>query len=326
MVIADNCTDHTAAIARREGATVLERRDPTRKSKGYAIEYLIDRLRESRMLESFDALVVVDADSTVCQGLLGGFAALVEAGHDWIQCFYTVSNADASRRTRLLTYAFSLFNGVTLMGQSALGLSAGLRGNGMCISTRGLQRVPWDTHGLAEDFEYSWKVRAAGGKVSFLPGVRVQGLMSGQWDKAAAVQRQRWESGRYELRRQFFLPLLRSRHLSVIEKIASLLELTMPSMVPLLTFYTSILVANLLVLSQASAGRRSASVLVTSMRLMSLAVGVHAISPFLIFALSWSYLSIVTYLPFYALWKFTIALRGRPSQWLRTPREQPINQ
>ena len=59
---------------------------------------------------------------------------------------------------------------------------------------------------------------------------------------------------------------------------------------------------------------------------MSLAVAIHAISPFLIFDLSWSYLLILPYLPFYALWKFLIALRGRPSQWVRTPREQPVNQ
>ena len=94
LVLADNCTDRTAAIARREGATVLERRDSTRKSKGYAIEYLLDRLRESGTLESFDAFVIVDADSTVSQGLLGGFASAVEAGRDWVQCRYAVSNPD----------------------------------------------------------------------------------------------------------------------------------------------------------------------------------------------------------------------------------------
>ena len=58
---------------------------------------------------------------------------------------------------------------------------------------------------------------------------------------------------------------------------------------------------------------------------MSLAIGIHAVSPFLIFHLPWAYLLILPYLPFYAVWKFTVMLRGRPSQWVRTPREQPAN-
>ena len=116
VVIADNCTDDTAGVARSEGATVVERHDSTRRSKGYAIEYLIDQLQRSGRFDNLDALVVIDADTTVSRDLLLGFAAAIEAGEDWIQCFYAVSNPDASWRTRLMAYAFSLFNGVGRWG------------------------------------------------------------------------------------------------------------------------------------------------------------------------------------------------------------------
>jgi cellulose synthase/poly-beta-1,6-N-acetylglucosamine synthase-like glycosyltransferase len=324
LVIADNCADRTAAIARQEGATVLERRVSTRMSKGYAIEYLIGRLQESRQIDGFDALVIVDADSTVSQGLLSGFAVQVEAGHDWIQCLYSVSNPDASWRTRLMAYAFSLFNGVTLIGQSALGLGAAFRGNGMCITIRGLQRVPWKSHGLVEDMEYSWNVRISGGKVAFLSDHYVQGVMLEHGGSAATSQRQRWETGRDEVRMRYIVPLIRSRRLNVPEKVALFLELTMPSMVQLLSYYCSVLMANLIFLYVASASGVVASFLIGSTALMSLAILIYAISPFVLFKLSWSYLLILPYLPFYALWKFVVALRSPPTQWIRTPREQPL--
>ncbi len=326
LVIADNCTDNTALIARREGATVVERDDPSKKSKGYAIEYLIDRLNDSGQLKNFDAMVVIDADSTASPDLLHGFAGSLETGQDWIQCLYTVANPDTSWRTRLMAYAFCLFNGVTPLGQRALGLSAGFRGNGMCISTRGLERVPWNSYGLVEDMEYSWNVRIAGGKVAFIPQVCVQGVMLGQGGRAAIQQRQRWEHGRHELRRRMLLPLLQSGRLSWIEKTTSVLELTMPPMMALLILYHLVLAANLLVLFCVPMAGLSRLFLAGSSVLMSLALAIHAICPFLVFQLSWNYLLIFAYLPFYAFWKLLISFRRRPSQWVRTPREQPVNQ
>jgi hypothetical protein len=123
--------------------------------------------------------------------LLLGFAEAIESGEDWVQGLYAVANLEASWRTRLMAYAFSLFNGAGPLGQAGLGLSEGLRGNGMCFSTRGMRRVLWGSFGLVEDFEYSCTVRMAGGKVAFLPWVAVWGVMPEQGGQAAIIQRQR---------------------------------------------------------------------------------------------------------------------------------------
>jgi 1,2-diacylglycerol 3-beta-glucosyltransferase len=325
LVIADNCSDDTASIARQQGATVVERQDPDKKSKGHAIKFLIDRLQESGQFADLDALVVIDADTTVSTDLLLAFAGSIEAGQDWIQCFYSVANPDTSWRTRLMAYAFTLFNGVTPLGQSVLGLSAGFRGNGMCFSTRSLQRVPWRCFGLVEDMEYSWNVRIAGGKIAYLPDVRVLGVMLGQGGKAAISQRRRWEFGRRELSRRVLVPLLRSTHLNLTEKFASVLELTMPPMALILVDYLCVVAANLLALlgTQHSAGLTA--FLIGSSFLMSLALMVHAICPFLVFQLSWNYLLSLLYLPVYAVWKLPAMFSGRPTQWVRTAREEPVN-
>ncbi len=138
-----------------------------KKSKGYAIEFLLDSLGRSGELDSLDAVVIVDADTTIDPNLLRSFDQALRRGHDWIQAYYTVANPDQSWRTRLMTYAFSMFNGVMQLGQNALGSSAGFKGNGMCFSTRGLRRRPWKSYGLVEDMEYSWTLRVAGEKILF---------------------------------------------------------------------------------------------------------------------------------------------------------------
>ena len=81
------------------------------------------------------------------------------------------------------------------------------------LFARGLRRVPWSSYGLVEDFEYSWNVRVAGGKVAFLPWVTVRGVMLEHGGKAAVIQRRRWEAGRRDVSRRMLMPLLRSQRL-----------------------------------------------------------------------------------------------------------------
>jgi cellulose synthase/poly-beta-1,6-N-acetylglucosamine synthase-like glycosyltransferase len=327
LVVADNCTDRTAARAREAGARVLERTDVTRRSKGYAIEFLLEVLRQTGELDAMDAIVVVDADSTVHPDLLHVFARGLDAGYEWIQCYDSVGNPDRSWRTRLMAYAFSLINGVTLEGQVALGLSAALRGNGMCLSTRGLRRVPWRTHGLTEDLEYSWSVRLAGGRIAFDRGAAVYATMPSQGGVASENQRQRWESGRRRLRWIMLWPLFRSTQLAPLEKAAALVELTTPTAVSLLVAY--------LALSLLGAARYPAileqrgplflAVLALCHAVATLALAIHAVSPFLLSYLPWRYCLCWFYMPYYVCWKMLLALRTPPRTWVRTAREPDVH-
>jgi cellulose synthase/poly-beta-1,6-N-acetylglucosamine synthase-like glycosyltransferase len=324
VVIADNCSDRTYALALREGAAVLERHDPLRRSKGYAIEYLIDRLHRSGKYDEFDAIVIIDADTSMGPGVLSGFAGLVESGQDFAQCLYTVSNPRASWRTRLMTYAFSLFNGITPLGLHALGLGASFRGNGMCLSTAGLGRVPWRSSGLVEDMEYSWAVRLAGEKVAFFPDAEVRGVMPSR-EGAAAEQRRRWEFGRRDVRRRMLIPLLRSDRLGVIRKLACLLEITTPTTLTVLSTYFCLVAADLAALAAfpPSYPAPVPVLLAAACGISSLAILLHAVGPFLVLGLPWDYLLILPYCPFYGIWKLLVESRGKPSQWVRTYRERP---
>ena len=205
-VVADNCTDRTAEVARLAGVRVLERRDPGRRGKGHALSFAFaDVMRSS----TADAVVVVDADTIVSPGLLRIFAERLAAGESVVQARYGVRDESASWRGRLMSLAFVLFHDVRSLGRERLGLSCGLRGNGMCFTRGVLERVPYAAHSLVEDLEYGIELGLAGVRVAYAHHALVRGDMPAG-SRASRTQRDRWEQGRAAIARRYRGPLLRA--------------------------------------------------------------------------------------------------------------------
>ena len=204
VVVADNCSDATAERARAAGATVLERVDTQRRGKGYALSFAFDAcLRDGRA----SAVVVVDADTSVSPGLLRAFDHAIGVGHQAMQAHYGVRDAGQSWRTRLAHLGLVLFHGVRSTAREALGVSCGLRGNGMCFHTELLRRVPHEACSIVEDLEYGITLCRAGVRVSYVDAAWVSGDMPAT-SEGARAQRARWEGGRRALRREHGWPLL----------------------------------------------------------------------------------------------------------------------
>lgn len=199
-VVADNCTDRTAEVARAGGVQVLERRDEERRGKGYALQALLGHLREDGV--GYDAYVIVDADTTVSPNLLDVMNRHLARGDAAIQCYYGVLNGDASWAATLRYAAFVLFNGLRPQGRDALGLSAGLRGNGMCFAAPVLDRFGWGAFTLAEDAEFHLELVEAGLRVAFAPEATVLAAMPASL-RHARSQHTRWERGRLQLLRAY---------------------------------------------------------------------------------------------------------------------------
>ena len=323
LVIADNCTDATAARARGAGARVLERFDADKKSKGHAIEYLIENLEASGEFDTLDAIVVVDADATVDPNILDQFALGLGRGSLWMQCYDCVGNPDQSWRTRIMAHGFSLFNGIALAGRQALGLSACLRGNGMCLSTAGLKRVPWKAHGLVEDIEYSWTVRIAGGRIDFIDQTAVRATMLAKGGSPLAHQRRRWEYGRSDIRRRMLGPVLRSANISPLRKAADVIELmSLPTSLVALVYVVLTVMAAIAVTDMLQAKEFVRIAIIAVLHFVTtLALVVHAISPFVTGLLPWRFVVSLGYVPYYIVWKLVVLAPGRPKRWIRTARE-----
>jgi cellulose synthase/poly-beta-1,6-N-acetylglucosamine synthase-like glycosyltransferase len=320
VVIADNCTDQTGRVAREAGAVVFERVDPARRGKGYALEHFLGHIHKPRNCHDADAIVIVDADTVVDADILSAFSRSLSTGAEWVQGYYSVRNPDSSWRTRMLTYAFSLINGVYPLGMDQLGLGAKLQGNGMCFTTRALERLPWRAYGLTEDLEFSWQLRIAGERVAFEPAARVYAQMLAQGGPAAVAQRRRWEVGRSSLRWQFLGPLLRSTRLSFYRKLMYFTDLFFPPLVPLVLALTA--AASVHVGRLWDAGLQPLSTLLLPIHALMAAILLgYVLSPIPVLGLPSRYLFSLLVLPRYILWKGFAALHRRPTDWVRTARE-----
>jgi hypothetical protein len=198
LVVADNCTDATAARARAAGATVWERADAQQRGKGHALAWAFDRVLRERA--AVDAVAVVDADCTATANLLDAAASRLAAGAEAVQVSYGVANPGESAAAAARYAGFSLINHVRPLGKSNLGLSCGLLGTGMAFDADLLRRVPWSAFDITEDAEYHLRLAAAGVRVQFAAEAAVASPMPTTLD-AAAVQRERWEAGTLQLAR-----------------------------------------------------------------------------------------------------------------------------
>jgi cellulose synthase/poly-beta-1,6-N-acetylglucosamine synthase-like glycosyltransferase len=196
IVIADNCSDETADVARSLGATVWERTDPDSPGKGAALAWGLARILAERL--RIDAVAVVDADCEVSPNFLSAIEKRLLEGANAVQVNYVVSNPRESTASALRYAAFALITTVRPLGKTTLGLSCGLLGTGMAFTRTLLERHPWRAYSLGEDHEQHARLVAAGERVVFAAEASVRSRMPTSLE-ATRDQQLRWESGRWHL-------------------------------------------------------------------------------------------------------------------------------
>ncbi len=191
IVIADNCMDATAQIARRFGVTVLERRDPNRIGKSYALAYGMDFLAANPP----EVVVVLDADCRAAPGALDHIARVAYNSGRPVQAVYLLDAPLNARPTqRLSAFAFRMRNLVRPAGLSRLGLPCFLNGSGMGFPWEVIRPVPLASGKLVEDM---WLTIELVGR-NHLPLLETDAQVLGQLAtsaRGAETQRTRWEHG-----------------------------------------------------------------------------------------------------------------------------------
>lgn len=160
FVVADNCTDKTASIAREAGAIVHERFNTVQRGKGFAMEWMFNKLYN--MENRYDAVVVFDADNLVHPDFLLEMNSKLCKGEKVIQGYLHAKNPTDTWVAGTFAIAFWVVNHVWHLAKYNLGLSSVLGGTGMCISMDILERFGWGATCLTEDMEFTMKVLVQG--------------------------------------------------------------------------------------------------------------------------------------------------------------------
>ena len=135
FVIADNCTDDTAEIAERAGAIVCKRVDETKKSKGFALEWMFEKLFDMETRgQVYDAVAIFDADNLVHPKFLFEMNNRLCKGDKIIQGFLDAKNPYDTWVSGTFAIAFWVIDYVSHLAKTNIGLSAVLGGTGMCIT------------------------------------------------------------------------------------------------------------------------------------------------------------------------------------------------
>lgn len=320
VVIADNCTDNTAAKAAGIGSIVFERFNAELRGKGFALRWCFDKLLSSD--KKYDAFVVIDADSIVSENFLTVLNFYLEHGSKVIQATDIVEPQPGVWNSEMTRIGFLLYNYVRALGRMVIHCPTGLHGNGMCFSVDVIKEVPWKAYSLAEDLEYGLQLLLRGYQTDFAPEAIVLATMP-QQSAHAKSQRARWEGGRFPVIRRFFIPLLSAAFLRRSYKYFDrLIDLITPALVNLLIISLGMVMVNLVL---SFIGVTDLGVFLLLWGVISVAGFAHMILGLVASRADRSTYAALLYLPKYVLWKMSFLGKlfrtARSNEWVRTTRE-----
>ncbi len=164
-VIADNCTDNTAQIARDAGAIVYERFDETKKTKGYALNWFL----QQKIAEDapYDAFFVFDADNIVDKNFIKNMNKKLCQGEDVVQGYRDIKNPSDNWITAGYAIFYWQMHRFYHLARYNIGLSPLLNGTGFMVKFDVIKPQGWDTETLTEDIEFSLKRIIKGKKLGW---------------------------------------------------------------------------------------------------------------------------------------------------------------
>lgn len=320
LVVADNCADDTAAVARAAGVEVIERSDPVARGKGYALAFGRDHI--ARSATPPEVVIVLDADCRLAPGSIEALAvAATEAPARPAQAINLIAPAlDASPMTQISGFAMVVKNLYRSRGMTRLGGAALLTGTGMAFPWPLFATAQLASGALVEDLGLGIEVTRAGHPARL---VEAAGVSSAPAPEAVALQqRTRWEHGFLDTVRKSALPLLWSgiRRGSAAEFLLAC-HLLVPPLALLLMLASAVLVVTL-ALGWLGAGWGTAMTLA----IVLLAVLALTFLAWLTGGRRWLRGGALLKAPLYILWKLPVYagfLRKRETEWKRTPRADP---
>lgn len=191
LVVADNCRDRTADVARRAGVDVVERSHAELRGKGYALDFGVQALAAAPP----DVVVIVDADCIVGDGAIVRLAGLAFQHQRPVQALYLMHTPVGSGPLKKIAeFAWIVKNKVRPLGWFRLGWPCQLMGTGMAFPWQTIRASRLATGHIVEDMKLGMDLALAGSAPMFCPHALVYSYFPTS-NEGTQSQRTRWEHG-----------------------------------------------------------------------------------------------------------------------------------
>lgn len=316
LVVADNCSDDTASLARAAGAEVVERSNDRQRGKGYALDFGVRHLASAAP----DVIIIVDADCQISEGFVERLATCcIDSGRPTQSLNLMRAPAGSGLKVQIAEFAWCVKNRVRPRGWARLGLPCQLMGTGMAFAWRDLPLIDLASGHIVEDLKMGLDFCRSGKPPLFCPDALVTSYFP-RSEEGLTTQRTRWEHGHLGV-------ILGDTPKLLVESMAkgngNLLAMTLDLLVPPLALLTLALVAALGLswLVFLLAGILAPALIATTGVLLLAATILLAWSQFGREIISFSALM---YAPFYAVKKIPLYigfLLKRQVEWVRSKRD-----
>lgn len=225
VIIADNCTDNTADVARSHGAIALERFNQDERGKGFALDYGMQYLRE----DPPEVVMIIDADCVISEQLIDRISRRCISLQRPVQADYVMRfPTEGGVKQQVTEFAWLVKNTVRPLGYQFLGFPCQLMGTGMAFLWTDLSKSPLANGHLVEDMKLGLDLAALRKAPYYDATVSVSSYFPTS-EQGIATQRLRWEHGHLGLIFKDFPHYLR---IAVLQRNAMLLAQAFDLIIP----------------------------------------------------------------------------------------------
>lgn len=209
FVVADNCTDQTAAIARSQGAHVHERYNQKQQGKGYALEFLFDRIFADYGSDQFAAYFVFDADNLLDPNYVAEMHRVFSNGYEIVTGYRNSKNYGDNWISAGYSLNFIRESAYLNESRMALNISGAVSGTGFMFSNTIINKTQgWKYFLLTEDIEFTIKQVLDGQRIGYSATAIFYDEQPVGW-KQSWKQRMRWAKGFIQVFQKYGKQLVR---------------------------------------------------------------------------------------------------------------------